>query len=248
MSTLLTISTRELAVQDPNIDPSDFSVSFNPPINLGSVNYEVCLHKLWCWNTVRNISSTRSISFTIDATPYTLTLSPGLYGIEDINNFLQSDVVANGGTIDELSIVPNYSTNRVRIEISNVSHTYTVDLTAANNLADFFGFSTPSIIASTTEGDTNPQVNGGTDSFYLQCDLQRNSFNNGKISHVLYAFVPAYSPSSQIIEQPVNLTYFQVNKNTIDQIRFKFTNNNGDTIDFEGEHVVIQLHIRPISK
>lgn len=247
MSSLITISTRELQAVDPNLNPSDFICNFPTPIELGSLDYEVALYKFVGWNTVRNITSSKNIRYSIDAVNYTLVIAPGLYGVEDLNAFLQTDVVANGGVIDKLSLIPNYSTNRARVVIDNSgAHTYTMDLTYTSNLSTFLGF-VPAVISSTTEGTILPNVNNGVDSFILQTDLQRNSYNNGRVSNILYSFVPSYSPSSQIIEAPTNLVYFQVNKQTINSIKILLTDNSGNTLNFAGENLVIQLVIRKIA-
>lgn len=245
MSSLLTFSTRELQAADSTIDPSDFIVNFNSPIELGSLKYEAALYSFVGWNSVDNLTGTHTISYTIDAAPFVLNIPAGLYGVEDINALLQADVVGNGGTSGALSITPNYSTDRVEIQIDNTTHTYTINLTAANNISTFLGF-TPAVISSTTVGDLLPDVNGGTDSFQIECDLIRNSYTNGRIGNTIYSFTPSYSVGSQIRENPTNLIYFQVNKSQINSIKFRLVDNLGNKLNFGGNHIVIQLVIRPI--
>lgn len=246
MTSLITISTRELAVEDPTINPSDFVVNFATPIDLGSLGYEVCLYSFRGWNTVRNITTAKSISYSVDGNPFTLAVPPGLYGVEDINTMLQTDIVANGGLSDELQILPNFNTNRVDIRIDNSSHTYTIDLTSSDNLSQFLGF-TPAVLNSTTSGDALPNVNGGVDSFQIECDLIRNSYSNGRVGKILYSFTPAYSPSGQIVIEPTHLAFFQINKSVINSIRFKLVDNLGEILNFSGENVVIQLMLRKIT-
>lgn len=243
MSSLITISTRELQADDPNLNPSDFVVNFANPIELGTLKYELALYSFVGWNTVDNLTGT--ISYTIDAAPFVLNIPAGLYGVEDVNALLQADVVGNGGTSGAFQILPNYSTDRVEIQIDNTTHTYTYNLTAANNISDFLGF-TPAVISSTTVGDLLPNVNGSVDSFQIECDLLRNSYVNGRLGKILYSFTPNYSVGSQIREQPVNLVFFQVNKSQINSIAFKMTDNLGNTLSFGGNHLVIQIQIRPI--
>ena len=63
MSSLLTFSSRELKVEDPTINPSDFIVNFNTPVELGSLAYEVALYSFTGWNSVDNIATAKTIEY-----------------------------------------------------------------------------------------------------------------------------------------------------------------------------------------
>lgn len=253
---VITISTSLLRAADPTVDSSNFQVNFVPPIELGSLGYEVALLKLDTWFTSQNVIG-KTIVWSSDngVTPHTITIENGNYTIEDINILLALDQRAKGVTdVDGITgeitygivLEANYNTNKARIKIDNSvgsGYQFTVDLTAANNLSVFLGF-TPANITSTTSSDTIPQVNGDVDQWQLRCSLIRNSFENGKNSDILFNFVPEVPPSAHITINPLHLSYFQVNTSTINSIRFRLTDQNGNDIDLAGEDMVITLILR----
>ncbi len=255
--TTITISSRELAAIDPTLDPSSFICNFHPAIELGSLNYEVCLFHFNGWFTARNIVG-RTLDFDDGTTFVSIGIPDGIYTVEDLNNVLAERLRTLGwceadaltGNINYgITILPNYNTNRVVITIDNSilagAKTFTYTFGGAGSLETFLGFNAGNITA-TTQGPNVPQVSGGIDQWQIRCDLIRNSYDNGKASDIFYSFTPAVPPSASIDITPVHLSYLQVNKSTIGGIRFRLTDQDGELIDLAGEHVVYTIKIRKI--
>lgn len=253
----MTISSRELAVSDPTLNPSSFICNFYPAIELGGLGYEVCLFHFNSWFTARNIVG-RAMDFDDGSTFISISIPDGVYSLEALNNLLAERLRALGwceadaltGTIRYgITILPNYNTNRVVITIDNSilsgAKTFRYTFGGAGSLETFLGFNAGNITA-TTQGPNVPQVSGGVDQWQIRCDLIRSSYDNGKASDIMYSFTPAVPESASIDVEPLHLSYLQVNKNTIDSIRFKLTDQNGKLIDLAGEHVVYTLKIRKI--
>ncbi len=259
MSSLLTLSSAALSLTQSGVDPSDFTIVFSPPIDLGSLNYEVALLKANLWFTSLNVidktilwSSNGGYSFN------ELILPDGNYTIDDINYLLQLDQIDKGVTdVDDLGVrtygitmYGNYNTNRGVIQIDNTVGTgleFQVDFTDANSLAAFLGFD-EQIIDETASSESIAQVNGDDDAYQIRTDLVSNSYDNGSAAQILYSFVPAVPPGANIEVDPTHLVYLQVNKSTIYSINIKVTNQNGTKIDFNGEDTVFYLMLRSIGK
>lgn len=220
MSTL-TINSRELAVIDPTLNPSDFICNFFPALELGSLNYEVCLFHFNGWFTSRNIVG-KTLEFDDGTTFRSDTIPDGIYTVEDINAVLAAKLRSLGWCETDaltgeirygITILPNYNTNRVVITIDNSilggSKTFRYSFGGAGSLETFLGFNAGNITA-TTQGPNVPQVSGGIDQWQIRCDLIRNSYDNGKASDIFFSFTPAVPPSASIDITPVHLSYLQV--------------------------------------
>ena len=68
MSFALTISSSVLQQLNPQVpvDPSNMSISFTPPIDLGSLQWEIGLFKLNSWFTNYNVFTASSIKWSKD--------------------------------------------------------------------------------------------------------------------------------------------------------------------------------------
>jgi len=254
-SILLTLASEQAKLEDPANTDSDFTVTFPQPINLGSLNYEVALLSAELWYSVRNITGSKSIRWSSnDGVDWIdLAIPDGVYTVEDINDLLLQSQVAEGVTgitpnIYGIQLQVNYNTNRCRFVIDNTvdagTYIFKVDLTASGNLAAILGF-TPAVISVTTTGANVPDI-AGADQWQVRCDLIRNSYDGGSSSDVLYGFTPQAPPNSNLRIEPLHLTHLQVNKSSIYSIRVRWTNNNGDLLDFAGENSLVNLVIRPI--
>lgn len=256
MSSLITLSSSLLRQVDATVDPSDFTVSFRPPIELGSLNYEVALLKTNLWFTRINIEG-KSIFWSSDGTTYSeMTIPDGNYTIGDVNQLLrdaQEDAgvtdTVDGLTVYGIELEANYNTNRSTFIIDNTiasgAYTFKIDLTQAGNLSTFLGFD-EQVITATASGENIAQVNGGDDAYQVRCDLIDNSYDNGSASDIVYSFVPSVPPGANIEINPIHLVYLQVNKSTIYSMRMRLTNQDGTKIDLNGEDIVYSIILRQL--
>lgn len=266
MSSSITLSTKKLQSEDPTLDPSDFLVQFRPSINLDTLKYEVAISKINTWFTSINITS-GNIRWSDDggSSWHNIAIPTGNYTVSSINDLLkkyQEDegVHDTSGTTTKygISVTSNYATNKVEITIDNTinsgANDFRWDLTDAgdsSNIRDFLGFddqviSTGASTKTVFPGDNIANVNNNVDAWQIRTDLHRNAYGDGGTSNVIFQFVPQVPPSAHIDIEPLHLQFYQVNRQVIDSIRVKLTDNLGRKIDLNGEHMVVTFTLRPI--
>lgn len=265
---LITISSSKAVQEDPTVDPSDFIAYFNPPLDLGGIDHEVCLLKANLWNTAVNITDGKidwgygaAAPGQTGANNFQISIPTGNYTVTDLNNLLKDSLEEEGVTgVDGLSqptypisIDANFNTDRVEVTIANALSAgqtgFYLDLTQPDNVASLLGF-TEQIIGVNTSATSVANVNGGADQYQIRCDLIRNSYDptssgSGQ-SDILFSFVPAVPVSANIDVDPTHLVYLQVNKPIIYSIRMRITDQDGDPINMNGEQIIYNLLVRKI--
>ena len=81
----------------------------------------------------------------------------------------------------------------------------------------------------------------------IECNLIQGSYINGESSNILYTF-PAFSVplGYKIIEKPFSSIYFPLNVRTISEMRIRVIDQKERLIDFNGEIININLHLRQV--
>lgn len=257
----LRIATSELRAADPSVNPANFVFQFNPPLDLKSLAYQVAFVKGTFWNSVHNvIGKTIKWSSNGGSSWTTITIPNGQYSVDEVNALLRisqynagvTDVHPVTGAITYgIDILPNYNTNKVDIRIDNTvgsGNTFHLDLSDAGdatNLREYLGFP-DAVVTATSTGTSIAQVDGGIDSWLIQSDLVSNSFSNGKAGDVLYHFKPNAPANAAMEIEPIHLSYLQVNRSLISQMRIKVTDQNGNVLNLQDEDIVLHLQIIPM--
>ncbi len=260
MSLAITLASDVAILTDPGNTASDFLTTFTPPIDLGSLGWQCALLQFDGWFTTFNITSGNAVlvwSLDNNVTPISVSVPDGNYSVQDLNNLLLASLRNNGGTGTDpitgavtygVKILPNFNTNRVQIVIDNtvgVGNVFTFDLSVVGNLSVLLGFN-PVVVTTTTQGPFEPKFNAGVDQWQVRCDLIRNSYSNGVEADILFNFVPQVPPSAHVTISPLHLSYFQVNKAQINQIRVRLTDQNGNLLNFNGQNTVVTLKLKAI--
>ena len=147
-----------------------------------------------------------------------------------------------GDDIESLKIIPNFNTNKVRIELANG---YTVDFSQANTIRTLLGFD--SIVVSTDqEGNSIASVNT-VEKVLIHTSLVNSTYLGSSVSDVIGEHILDKPPGSQLQEKPAPLIWIPMSENIsrdIDHIRVYYTDQNNDPINFVGESTTVQLYIR----
>ena len=257
------VETADLQLLDPTIDPSDFQINFSPALELPSLLYEIALLKIITWNTNHNLTGSKVLRWSADngSTFFSITIPDGNYNIEDVNNLLRAsqeeegvtDLDGFGNIIYGIDILPNFNTNRVDILIDNTvgtGNTFLFDLTDGtnpDNIRNFLGFGSV-MVSATQTGGFIANVEADVNSWVIECDLVRNSYKNGTISTALFTFKPKALSSEAFEIEPTHLKFLQVRRNIIESIRFKLVDSLGRKIDLRGEHITLNLQLKPIGR
>lgn len=225
------------------LDSADFAyVPAGRAIELDHGFYEVALHNVTAWNSVRNVVN-QSFRYNIGGSPYVNAIPDGLYTIEKLNDLLQGFLTALGQA-GEIVVRPNFNTNRTEIVIV----TGTTSFTMQGRLANLFGFAPLDVVANVTVSGTGThvspyvaQMSDGVDTWQVRCDLHTSAYDGRGESDIIFQFVPNATEGAKIDVTPLHLIYSQVNKITINSIRIRFTDQRGRTLDFNGEDTTVLL-------
>ena len=82
----------------------------------------------------------------------------------------------------------------------------------------------------------------------VNIDIISGSCVNGFTQPTIYSFFPDVSPGYKIIENPHNLPYLPIAADTIHSIIILLTDQNGNELNFRGENLSMQFHLREIWK
>jgi len=245
MSYLLNITSDD---KKSNEKTDNFSINFSPPVPL-SGNWEIALESCSMWYSYYNISTdynNNTFRYYNSSVWKNITITNGLYTIEDLNTFLQAAMKANGdytaGSPDVyyIEITPNYNTFKLRITVSN---SYQVDLTVGT-LYQLFGFD-PIVVSTTQEGANNVNITNGVNRIMLHVDCVTGSYKGQSSSDIIYSFTADGSPSSLLTIKPNRLLFLPINKSgNLDVIRVYITDQLNRRVNLNGEELSVVLFLR----
>ena len=256
MSHDITLSFDTSTLKPHQGTPTDFTVEFQRPIDLGSLLYSVSLVKLATWYSIYNFSSVEHSNtiFNIDdgTDNVDITIPNGIYSFEDFNSYITPAIISEFGS-EVVKFEVNDNTGKFVITLA-ANVTLIISNGSASNfgLVDRYvdGWDKTSVSYSAggsgqvIESTFTPQWTNGIQSMNLECDLTSNSSLNGKSSSIIAQFAPRGAPFGSIIFEPKNLVFSQVNKKNFNRIRIKLTDQSGNLIDLNGENMSLMLIIR----
>ena len=230
-------------------DKSSFNTLFNPKIELDrNKKYEVALVNLETYYSFPNIDDTNNIftySHDQGQTWTKLKIPIGSYEIDDINNYLRSEMVRLGH-YDEVNneTFINISANSNTLKsIMIIGKGYLVDFNHENNLKNVLGFTWHKYGVGFHESER--PVNILTiNSILVNIDIIEGSYVNGKTKNTIYSFFPDVGPGYKIIESPVNLVYLPLLTDTIQSINLTITDQDENILNLRGEKLTARFHIR----
>jgi len=230
----------------------NFVVDFNNFELDPESQYECGLIQASLWYSWYNISSAfgnNQLRYSPNSGTnfYDVDFDDGIYSVQAIEEKLHSVMkannhysVVNGIDTFNISIVPNYTSGKVRVEVSN---NYQLDF-QTSYLKSLLGFGNI-IVSSTQEGTNLADITRGVNQIQIHCSLAEGSYSNSESSDILYAFVPNSSPSTLINIQPTFPVYLPITtKDNIQNIRMRITDQQQREIDLNGEQVSYLMELR----
>ena len=207
-----------------------------------------------------------------DSTWQEFRLTPGSYEIEDINDAIREHVgdwiyiQANINTskceifLDENKIVDFTSESIGTIlgfKSSDMEYTFGTGTTLANApaISTLIGqlFPNDGLSLSLEEPYKDkykiisPNVINisSIDKVHMKCNMIHGSTINGRPSNILFSFLIDQSPGYLIFKEPNPISYKKVEKReTISSIRFSFEDDDGKSVNFNGETITFSLELK----
>lgn len=237
-----------LYLNSANADYKDLSTgrcSFDmkPPIELpAKTQLKMALHNFSFTNFFTNIYTGTNDKFyyTNDAgTPnkYSITIPEGSYSVSDLSDAINSGVINNGHTDGLITLIPDYSTNKVLFSISTTGwqlyfpagSPYILLGTTLNQKIPSGGLTT----GAYSELATNVATFNSILQLYLHTNLTNSSLFAGKQSDIIASITPTAEIGSIQETSPTNLLWTSMSDKAgmlINTINLNITDQSGNTV------------------
>lgn len=217
---------------------SELSAIFYPTIELHDpYGYSCGLLDFTTYHSMPNINETNNtLTYYKDAQSIEVIEIPvGSYEIEDVLKYLTEAMTKRG---HRLEMKLNKNTFKVSLKC-NMQLGFDFP-SSIGHVLGFFGTLGPDILWESSAPIRVTDLN----IIRIECNIVGGTYINGKASHTIHQFTPNVAPGYKIVEVPRNIIYLPVVTNEISSIYLKFTDQDGNPIDFRGETVTCRLHIK----
>lgn len=224
----------------------DFTINFSPNIDFSTADrWQVALEQLSLWHTLFNISNDfgNTVFRYRNATVYkTIDITPGIYAAQDLIDYLETRVLANGDDPEMLQWAANTNTQKF---ILTLGGGYRVDFTDLP-IRTVFGAANIEYTSSTSMPNV-AQMSNGVNQWILHCDLVDYGYMGKYPGKPITSFSPDVAPGAAILINP-QLVYVLIREaKSISSIRFWLTDQTGRPLNINNEPVDIKLHFIPLN-
>src|SRR5436190_2678981 len=162
-----------------------------------------------------------------------IVVPPGVYEINEIESEIKKEV-------PEFMLVGDNKSMKCAMYASVVFDFNTEGF--GRSLLGFRGMSLPDV---KTFSETRVNINN-INVIRVHCNIASGSYINGKENHSVYDFYPAVPPGFKMVEVPSNLIYYPIDVGSIDTFTISLRDQNDELVDFNGEEITINFHIKKI--
>ena len=229
--------------------PEDFSMKFNPSINLNSdMKHELAVNRVsmtYSWHNINNENNNNRIKYSKDsgANWETITFVDGMYSYDDLDDYItqaieqNDDKPANGIAVKLYFVKSSY---RVVVELGNK---WRLDI-SSSKFGDLIGFE-PKIITATEYSKKLPNITNSIDVIKINCDLITDSISDGVLTNTLI-MIPTDNlrRSYPFTFEPKRALFSPVSKNIISEMRITVTDALNRPIDLNNIDWFMSLILR----
>ena len=228
------------------------SANYFPALNVYE-DSEIALLCLQTFNSFPNIINKTNNRLKLETIPskknkkdyrvFEFCLEDGCYEIEDIDNYMAKELsrVNNEcGTQLTFSIRMDPVDFRTYIKCNGI-----LRFNTSYSIAPVFGFKKINCGPFHEDRRSDKAVNLNTiNSIKVMCNIAHGSFNNQLQSHSIHEFFPSGRTGTKVVQSPLNLIYYRLNKTDINSITVQLVDQNNNPIDNFNETLTVVLHIK----
>jgi hypothetical protein len=241
-----TISAKETYKLKFQSNTSDFTTTFNTPINLNqNRKYVFAFKRFSVYKTLFNVNKENNrMTYSLDQgkTWKDIYIPQGAYESKGLNKRIQSLITDAPGAF---TIEADEETSQAILKINNLA--YRIDFTKPNSINTLLGFKPKIYQGAKNVSDDIIKITM-TNDIDIYCSLiTSNSYVNGKNESILYS-ISAYSVQvgAKIIVSEINPIFLPINASVIDTVRFQIMDDNKKLINFNGENIIIDCILTQI--
>jgi len=233
---------------------SDFTFNMLPPINLKhDTQYEAALMSINLYNSIPNIThENNKFKYSSDngITWKNIIFNTGSYEINAINSEIQRYMINNAdfnADDNEFYITLSADIPELKSIINITNPLYIVDFNIENSIGPTLGFQSEVLGFGYNKSPTIVDITK-INLVLVNIDIISGSYVSGYQSPCIYSFDPYKVPPGYKLDDRPNpsLTYYPVNKTSINSLRIWLTDQSNKPIDLRGEKVTIKIKIREV--
>ena len=223
------------------------------PLQTNNKQFKIAVTFLGGYNGIFNVTSDNNKfyftkSITDDDHYIMITIPPGPYEIESLNDEIKRIIIDNEYFISEnypFNIKPNFSTLGSIIEISNQESA--ISFRPDDSIGSLLGFNKRTIYEEYNLSD-NPVDILSFDNIFIETKIAQGMIFKRKRSGIIHNFAMDVDPGYKYIEKFRGGVqwYMMVSKDIISSFNFRLKNENGNLVSFNGQSVTFRLSIKEI--
>lgn len=239
MEQTITLSSQAARTSNQNNTPSDFTTVFDRPITLDRnkrafMGLKEINTMTYSWYNVSPDYNNNIIRYHNGTEFKTITFANGCYSYSELSNYIRESLIDN----DDME--PNED-SPIKIEFDLTSfrclvtilRKFVLDL-RNSNFKELIGFETE-VIRESSFGTKAPNITNSIDTLYIHCDLISDSIVDGKYCDTIYTISTAnLRRSYPFSKEPLLVSFCEVNKTIINDIRIYITDILGRIINLNG--------------
>jgi hypothetical protein len=211
-----------------------------------SKNYKIGVKYFATYNNIGNITSDNNeLHYLYGPGSYkTVVIEPGAYEIKDLNERIQEKIPG-----ELVQILPHKPTGKVELKLKEGTK---VHFGKEKSFYYMLGFDKKEYTESINIAENRARIN--VDRSLI--NIKSNLINSGMLTtennmietrNILFSIPTFTVPSNyKIIETPYKPEYLSITSSTISEICLQIVDENDKLYDFNGEKIVIKLHIKQV--
>ena len=223
------------------------------PLQTNNKHFKIAVTFLTAYNGIFNVTNENNKfyftkSITDDNHYIMITIPPGSYEIESLNDEIERIIINDGHFTEDtypFVIKPNFSTLGSIIEISNEESA--ISFKASDSIGSLLGFNKRTIYEEYNLSD-NPVDILSFDNIFIETDIAQGMIFRGRRSGIIHNFTMDVDPGYKYIEKFRGgiSWYMMETQDFISSINLKLINKNGNLVSFNGQSVTFRLSIKEV--
>ena len=234
------------------MDKSTHEEHLSQPVQTNNKQFKIAVTFLTGYNGIFNVTNSNNKFYFKKAIKdddfIPITISPGAYEIESLNNEIKRIIIEKGHyneTSYPFIIKPNFSTLGSIIELLTPGPQ--ISFVFDDSIGNLLGFDDIFVWGKYNLSD-NPVDILSFDNIFIECNIAQGMIFKGKRSGIIHNFTMDVDPGYKYIEKFRGGVqwYMMEPKDVISSICFKLKNENNQLVSFNGQSLTFRISIKEI--